>query len=123
MHTLLGALVSIMLFAGLATAGDEKKAAAPHASRMTDCNAQAGEQKLTGDARKQFMAECLKAPAAAADDGAGSSKASSKKSAEGGHSAQAEKMKHCNQEATAKSLHGDERRQFMSQCLKGEKKS
>ena len=32
---------------------------------------------------------------------------------------QQEKMKACNAEATAKSLKGDERKTFMSTCLKG----
>jgi hypothetical protein len=32
---------------------------------------------------------------------------------------QQEKMKTCNAEAKAKDLHGDERRAFMSTCLKG----
>jgi hypothetical protein len=36
---------------------------------------------------------------------------------------QGEKMKTCNKEATAKQLKGDDRRQFMSQCLKGDKSS
>ena len=38
-------------------------------NKMTTCNAQAGDQKLAGDARKAFMSTCLKgspAPAAAA---------------------------------------------------------
>jgi len=33
--------------------------------------------------------------------------------------AQQEKMKSCNAEATTKALKGDERKQFMSGCLKG----
>ncbi|HYL20105.1 MAG TPA: PsiF family protein [Burkholderiales bacterium] len=33
--------------------------------------------------------------------------------------AQQEKMKACNTDATAKSLKGDEREKFMSTCLKG----
>ena len=33
--------------------------------------------------------------------------------------AQQEKMKSCNADATAKDLEGDARRQFMSECLKG----
>jgi hypothetical protein len=36
---------------------------------------------------------------------------------------QQEKMKKCNTDASAKSLKGDERGAFMSECLKGEKKS
>ena len=51
-------------------------------------------------------------------------KTSSKKSANGdAHSSQTEKMKTCNQEAAAKKLHGDDRRHFMSECLKSDKKS
>ena len=34
--------------------------------------------------------------------------------------AQQDKMKSCNADATAKSLKGDERKKFMSSCLKGE---
>jgi hypothetical protein len=33
--------------------------------------------------------------------------------------AQQQKMKHCNEEARKKELKGDERRAFMSSCLKG----
>ena len=36
-----------------------------------------------------------------------------------GHHSQQEKMKTCNVEAGRKDLHGDERRAFMSSCLKG----
>lgn len=35
---------------------------------------------------------------------------------------QQEKMKKCNADASAKALKGDERKSFMSECLKGEKK-
>jgi hypothetical protein len=28
--------------------------------RMRDCNKQAGDKKLAGDARKKFMSSCLK---------------------------------------------------------------
>jgi psiF repeat len=36
--------------------------------------------------------------------------------------AQQEKMKTCNADAGKKELKGDERKQFMSDCLKGDKK-
>jgi hypothetical protein len=36
---------------------------------------------------------------------------------------QQDKMKKCNADASAKSLKGDERKGFMSECLKGDKKS
>ena len=35
------------------------KTLTPQQQRMKDCNAQAGKQKLKGDARKQFMSTCL----------------------------------------------------------------
>jgi hypothetical protein len=35
---------------------------------------------------------------------------------------QQDKMKKCNADASAKSLKGDDRKAFMSECLKGEKK-
>ena len=40
--------------------------------------------------------------------------------AEGKASAQQQRMKACNAEAKSKALKGDERRSFMSTCLKGE---
>ncbi|MNI89987.1 Phosphate starvation-inducible protein PsiF precursor [compost metagenome] len=36
------------------------KALTPQQQKMKDCNAKAGDQKLTGDARKTFMSTCLK---------------------------------------------------------------
>ncbi len=118
MRTVLGVLASLLLVAGLATAGDEKPPST-QTNRMTECNAQAREKQVTGDARKQFMSDCLKSHKA---DGS-TTKAPHPKTTEGGSNAQGEKMKACNQEATAKNLHGDERRVFMSACLKGDKKS
>jgi hypothetical protein len=38
----------------------ESKPISPQAQRMKDCNAQAREQALAGDARKQFMSDCLR---------------------------------------------------------------
>ena len=122
MHTWLGALVSILLVAGPAAAADEKKDhSTPQAQRMTECNAQARDRHLSGDERRHFMSDCLKAhPASPA--AAGSDKTPKSLAADGEHAGQSEKMKACNQEAAGKNLHGDERRQFMSQCLKAEKK-
>jgi hypothetical protein len=123
MYVSLGALVSILLLVGLASA-DEKKAQSPQAERMTQCNAEAHDKKLTGDARKQFMSDCLRGHSKShEDEGGKTEQASQQRQSTGGqHSGQGEKMKACNQEATAKSLHGDDRRHFMSQCLKAEKK-
>ncbi len=72
--------------------------------RMKTCNTDAGTQKLAGDARKSFMADCL----------AGKSAAPAKEL-----TPQQAKMKSCNADASAKSLKGAERKSFMSTCLKG----
>ena len=123
MHTWLGALVSILLVAGAAAGADEKKKehATPQAHRMTECNAQARDRHLSGDERRQFMSNCLKAQPAAHDAAARSDTTAKSRPAAGEHSGQGEKMKVCNQEAAGKSLRGDERKQFMSQCLKAGK--
>ena len=123
MHALLGTLVTVLLVAGLASAADDKKAHSSQAQRMTDCNAQAHDQKLAGDARKQFMSDCLKGHATPRDDTSKAEGTTHHEKTSGEHTGQGEKMKACNQEATAKDLHGDDRRHFMSQCLKGDKKS
>ena len=68
---------------------------------MKTCNREAGTQKLTGDARKGFMSDCL----------------SGKKSST--LTPQQELMKSCNAQATSQSLKGNARKQFMSTCLKG----
>ena len=68
-------------------------------NKMKECNASAGE--LKGDERKAHMKECLSA-----------------KPANKG-TAQQEKMKACNKEAGEKALKGDDRKKFMSGCLKG----
>jgi len=55
---------------------------------------------LKGEERERVIAACEKGHA------------------HGAHSQQ-EKMKACNQEARERDLHGDERRAFMSSCLRG----
>jgi hypothetical protein len=73
----------------------------PQQELMKACNTQAGNQKLTGDARKSFMSDCL------------SGKASTTLTP------QQELMKSCNVQATTQKLKGDARKHFMSNCLKG----
>ena len=46
-------------------------------------------------------------------------KADPKQEARPAHEAQTHKMVRCNEEAGKKQLHGEERRAFMSACLKG----
>ncbi|MBL8533254.1 MAG: phosphate-starvation-inducible protein PsiF [Betaproteobacteria bacterium] len=71
-------------------------------NKMKECNAQAKEQKLSGDDRKKFMSECLSA---------------AKEDAKKKLTAQQEKMKSCNAEAKTKDLKGADRKKFMSDCL------
>ena len=123
MYRVLGALTGVLLLAGLAFAADETKPHSAQAEKMTKCNAEARDKKLAGDERRHFMSECLKGHPDSGE-AAPANKASSHKSSSGdGHNAQAEKMKTCNQEAATKKLHGDDRRLFMSECLKSDKKS
>ena len=71
--------------------------------KMSSCNADAKAKALSGDARKQFMSNCLSAHPAASTTG----------------NSQQEKMKACNAEAKVKAPTGDAHKQFMSDCLKG----
>lgn len=99
----------------------ETVAAAPSAKttqqeKMKTCNADATSKLLKGDARKSYMSTCLKGdgataavPAPAATTSASTSKAT-----------QQEKMKTCSADAKAKSLKGDARKSYMSDCLKSD---
>jgi hypothetical protein len=64
-------------------------------NKMAACNKEAGDKALKGDARKDFMKTCLSAKKMSQQD----------------------KMKACN--VDAKDKKGDERKAFMSECLKG----
>ena len=78
----------------------------PQQERMKSCNAQAGTQKLAGDARKSFMSDCLSGKPAAATPAATPQTPQ-------------ERMKSCNTQASSKKITGDERKTFMSSCLHG----
>jgi len=94
--------------------------------KMKGCNKEAKGMGVKGDERKAFMKKCLakdyqlksgasdKAPAAAAmtDTPAAPAKPASS-------SMQQDKMKVCSAEAKTKGMKGDERKAFMSTCLKG----
>jgi hypothetical protein len=81
--------------------GDKRVASADKAA---SCAREA--KGLKGEEHQKAVGECMKG-------------------GEGGHEArdgfhsQQNKMKVCNQEAGRKDLHGDERRAFMSSCLRG----
>lgn len=80
----------------------EEKAPTPQQERMRSCNAEAAKQSLTGEARKQFMSQCLKG-------GGEPAKARTE---------QQQRMADCSKQAKEKALKGDERKKFMSECLK-----
>ncbi len=101
-------------FAPRALAAEPEARPASQQSRFAAC---AHESKgLRGDDHQNFMSECLKGNEAEAE--ALKKEASAHRaSAEPSH--QQNRMKGCNDEAGKKNLHGDERRAFMSACLKG----
>jgi hypothetical protein len=70
---------------------------------------------LKGEERDKFLEACRKAQGHG--DGNGNGNGNGHSSGHG-HSQQ-EKMKSCNAEARTRDLHGDERRAFMSSCLRG----
>lgn len=83
--------------------------ATPQQDKMKACNADAKGKK--GDERKVFMKECLSAKKP--------EETSAMTSQQPTMSPQQQKMKNCNADAKAKALAGDERKKFMSTCLKG----
>jgi len=91
---------SLILLVFLSAAGPALATA--QQERMKACNADATTQNLTGDARKDFMKECLSA-----------------KKAESGKALtpQQEKMKTCNADAKKQGLKGSARKDFMKTCL------
>lgn len=96
--------------------------------KMKGCNKEAKEGALTGDARKAFMSKCLKKDyvlkSKAADEAAEEGATASGKGEEvpaasaAAPVSQKDKMKSCNADAKSKDLKGDERKKFMSSCLK-----
>lgn len=93
----------------------------PQQQRMRDCNEQA--QGMKGDERKAFMKQCLagkraEAKAERAEQRAERQNEREKRREErqAARQSQQEKMKTCN--AKAKGMKGDERKAFMSDCLK-----
>ncbi len=104
------AAAALALLPAFANENDAKQGT--QQSRFATC---AHESKgLRGEEHQKFMSECLKSherevaakkePAHRASDETGT---------------QQNRMRTCNEEARTRDLHGDERRAFMSSCLKG----
>lgn len=83
--------------------------------KMKGCNAEAKADALKGDDRKAFMSKCLKKDYVLKSDAA----AKPDEKAAAAPVRQQDKMKNCNADAQSKALKGDERKKFMSACLKG----
>ena len=81
--------------------------------KMKGCNMEAAGMK--GDERKAFMKKCLSKDYVLKSGAATPATPATPAAA----SAQQGKMKACNVEAKAKDLKGDDRKKFMSTCLKG----
>lgn len=86
-------LVAACIAVPLAAAAQDKMTT--QQGKMATCNKEAAAKDLKGDARKEFMSECLSAKKASQQD----------------------KMKTCNKEAGDKKMTGDARKKFMSDCL------
>ena len=87
--------------------------------KMRDCSKEAKAQGLQKEERKSYMKDCLGKGKAKKDS---EPKADQPEAAAADNEAKASqkgKMKACNAEAKAKALKGDERKSFMSDCLKG----
>jgi Spy/CpxP family protein refolding chaperone len=105
------AAVSTAVVSWSVAAESEAKSPSQH-SRFAAC---AHESKgLRGDDHQNFMSECLKGNSEAADEIRKDAPQRTASDATPQH----HKMKACNDEAGKKNLHGDERRAFMSSCLK-----
>ena len=105
MRTLFALTLAATLLSAMPIAGAQQQAPNAQQDRMKACNSEAGAQKLSGDARKSFMSDCL---AGKTPQGSG-----------GSAMTQQDKMKACNTQAGSQQLAGDARKQFMSNCLKG----
>lgn len=102
------ALCAFPAVAICAAEGDANSAAPQN--RLATCAQDA--KGLKGEEREKFVSRCLKGPAAEA-------RPVKEAHHDGSGHAQQNRMKSCNEQAGRRELKGDERRAFMSACLKG----
>ncbi|MDY0330430.1 MAG: PsiF family protein [Thiomonas sp.] len=97
----------------------------PQQSRMAQCNKEATGK--TGEARKAFMKECLASKPAAAQAPQQAAMPEHKAERQAEHKAaagekkltpQQQRMSLCSKDAKAKGMKGEERKKFMSECLR-----
>lgn len=101
------ALAVLTTFLSLPALAAERAGKTPERTdKAIVCAQEADTKALAGAARSRYVDQCV--------EDLGTLAASAARP-----SSQQEKMKTCNAEARRKELHGDERRSFMSACLKG----
>jgi hypothetical protein len=83
-------------------AAQQTQATTPQQERMKDCDAVAGRRNLAGDARKEFVNDCLSGKVSGAPA-----------------NSQQDKRRACTARASEQKLTGDVRQRYMSSCLKG----
>jgi len=104
-----------LAYLGCALAISASAYAGEQQEKMKGCNAEAKAGSMKGDDRKAFMSKCLKKDYVLKSE----AKPTASAAAPSGKPTQQEKMKSCNADAKTKELKGDERKKFMSSCLKG----
>ena len=107
-------LIALACF-GFAFAVSAPAFAGTQQDKMKGCNAEAKAGNMKGDERKAFMSKCLKKDYVLKSE----AKPTASAAVPSGKARQQDKMKTCNADAKAKNLKGDERKKFMSTCLKG----
>ena len=95
MNKLVTSLFVVTLACGAnAIAADTAQGNKAQSTRMSECSADAKTKGLKGDARKEYMSQCLRSPASQAA------------------------AKACDADATEKGLKGAKRKDFVKDCIK-----
>jgi len=94
MKTIVTSMLTLALLSGASVFAAETGGNKAQTTRMSQCSAEAKEQGLKGDARKEHMSQCLRSPGAQAA------------------------AKECNATATEKGLKGKDRKAFVNECVK-----
>jgi len=97
----LAVAVALLAPAAATVAADQ---VTPQQAKMATCNKQAGDQKLSGDARKTFMSQCLSGNVSTQATGA---------------TAATTKEQSCATDADQKKLAGAARTSFLKKCVGG----
>ncbi|HVC29520.1 MAG TPA: PsiF family protein [Gammaproteobacteria bacterium] len=96
----------------------ESKPKTPQQQKFADCAHQS--KGLKGDEHKQFMSDCLGGKTHEMKGDQAAKGSADKGMMEQKSSAQDAKTKACKSQAKSKKLTGEERKAFMSECLKGD---